>query len=51
MRFRYVTPTKKGRWKPSLEEAWEAAVAAGVAHKDDHGRIFLDVFTEIETAD
>ena len=43
-----MTPIRKGRWCPSREEAWQAAVRAKVANKDELGRIFLDVFTEIE---
>lgn len=46
---RWRTPTRRGRWREDEESAWEAAAAAGVAHKDEYGRIFLDVFTEIET--
>ncbi len=47
--YRYKTPTKTGRWCTTIQQAREAAVRANVAHKDEDGRVFLDVFTEIET--
>ncbi len=48
-RYRYRTPTRKGRWHDSRDKAMKAAVKAKVAHYDEQdGRIYLDVFTEIE---
>jgi hypothetical protein len=47
-RYRWVTPTRKGRWTSTSKAARDAAVIAGVALKDDQGRVFLDPFTEIE---
>lgn len=51
-RYRWKTPAHSGRWLASIKEAREAAVKAKVAHKDEAtGRIYLDVFTEIEERD
>lgn len=51
-RYRWRTPTHKGRWQPTRKEAQEAAVRAGEAHKDEAtGRIYLSVLTEIEERD
>lgn len=48
-KFRWHTPTRSGRLLGSIREAREAAVKAKAAHKDEAtGRIYLDVFTEIE---
>lgn len=38
MRFRYVTPTTKGRWYPTKAEAEDAAVRAGFGHREEHRR-------------
>lgn len=47
--YRWRTPTRRGRWLATIREAREAAVKAKAAHKDEAtGRIYLDVFTEIE---
>lgn len=47
-RYRWREGVRKGRWLPTNEEAWEAAAKAGAAHKDEHGRIFLNALTVIE---
>lgn len=50
-RYRYVTPSKKGRWHPTKEAAEDAAVKAGEGHRDDWGkrRFYPSVLTHIET--
>lgn len=48
MRVRWKTPTRTGPWCADIQAAWESAVKAKVAYKDEHGRVFLDVFTKIE---
>lgn len=46
--FRYVTPIKRGRWRNSVSEAWDAAANARVAHRDENGKVWLDPLTTIE---
>jgi hypothetical protein len=47
-RYRWRTPTRRGRWLPTSKEAREAAARAGEAEK--HGEVvFLFPLTEIET--
>jgi hypothetical protein len=51
-RWRWKTPTKKGRWLPTALEAREAAAKAGVASRDERsGVVYLDALTEIESED
>jgi hypothetical protein len=48
-RYRWTTPTRKGRWHPTRRAAAAAAERAKLASRDPHtGNLFLDVFTEIE---
>lgn len=49
-RWRYSTPTTKGRWHETRAEAMESAVKAKLASKDEHtGTVYLSVLTEIES--
>lgn len=48
-RYRYVTPIRKGRWLPTRDAAKLAAAKAGCGHVDDQGKVWLDVFTKIES--
>ncbi|WP_230189276.1 hypothetical protein [Sphingobium sp. CECT 9361] len=49
-RYRYVNPTKRGRWHDTKEAAEDAAVKAGEGHRDDWGqrRFYPSVLTRIE---
>lgn len=48
-RYRYTTPTRKGRWHATREAAQDAAVKAGAGHRDQAtGRFYADVWTRIE---
>lgn len=49
-RYRYVTPIKKGRWQSTRDAAKLAAAKAGCGHVDDQGKVWLDVFTTIESS-
>lgn len=50
MRYRWKTPTRTGRWCDTLQEAWEDALDAGEATRDEGERqIYLGVFTTIES--
>ena len=46
--FRYVTPVLKGRWRPTEEEALEAALLAGQAFMSA-GKIRLFDFVRLES--
>ncbi|WP_162986962.1 hypothetical protein [Sphingomonas paeninsulae] len=47
-RYRYVTPIRAGQWFETGALARNAAAKAGVAHKDDADRVWLDPLTDIE---
>lgn len=56
-RFRYLlhppgapSPTRKGRWLGTREEAVEAAIKAGLASRDSYSgaKVFFSVGVEIE---
>lgn len=49
-RFRYVTPTKKGRWQPTRDKAIDAAVRAGEASRDEFepAKIYWKVMVWVE---
>lgn len=50
-RYRYVTPTKRGRWCETKEAAENAAVKAGEGYREPWvgGRFYPGVLTKIET--
>ena len=51
-KFRYTTPTRKGRWRATVTEAREYAYRAGFGHKDEHSAtVYLDPPCDIEWRD
>ncbi|MES2289269.1 MAG: hypothetical protein V4530_05975 [Pseudomonadota bacterium] len=52
VRYRYVTPGGRGRWRETLKEARVAAAKAGHGSIDEHsGTVFLNVLVVIEGSD
>lgn len=50
-RYRYVTPTRKGRWLATKEAAQDAAVKVGAGHRDvATGKFYASLWTKIEEA-
>lgn len=50
MKHRYVTPTGRSRWYPSLKDARRAAAQAGHGHLDRFGNFYSGIFVRFESA-
>lgn len=50
MKHRYVTPTGRSRWYPTIEDARRAAAQAGHGHLDRFGTFFSGIFVKFESA-
>lgn len=50
MKHRFVTPTGRSRWYPTIEAARRAAAQAGHGHLDRFGTFFSGIFVKFESA-
>lgn len=50
MKHRYVTPTGRSRWFPTIEDARRAATQAGHGHLDRFGAFYSGIFVKFESA-